>query len=60
MEKDGDTMLDMAKDQGYVPKGCYLKGQIVTMLIFENKDPCKGCHLDRKKCGGRKNGNSIK
>ena len=49
-----DIALDMAKDQGYVPKGCYLKGEVITILILQGKDPCAGCNLNRKKCGGRK------
>ncbi len=48
-----DMLLDMAKNQGYVPKGCYLDGPIVMALTTEGTDPCNGCNLDREKCGGR-------
>ncbi len=48
-----DIHLEMAKDQGYVPKTCYLKGEVITLLMLEGKDPCAGCNLDRLKCKGR-------
>ena len=49
-----DIQLEMAKNQGYVPKHCYLKGEVVMMLMMDSRDPCKGCNLDRQKCGGRR------
>lgn len=50
---ESDVMLRLAKQQGYVPNGCLLAGRIVMGLVNEGKDPCKGCHSDRNKCGGR-------
>ena len=50
---DDDFMLRMAKDQGYVPSGCLLGGQIVMGLVNSGKDPCEGCKGPREKCGGR-------
>lgn len=51
-DKD-DMLLDMAKGQGYVSKGCLLGGQTVMGLVNNGTDPCKGCECDRNKCGGR-------
>ena len=48
-----DHFLNMSIQQGYVPKGCLLGGQIVWGLVSEGADPCKGCNCDRGKCGGR-------
>ena len=49
-----DFQLEMAKEQGYVPKDCYLKGILVMLLVGEGKNPCEGCNLDRKKCMSKK------
>lgn len=48
-----DHFLNMSIQQGYVPKGCLLGGQIVWGLVSEGEDPCKGCNCKRSKCGGR-------
>jgi len=50
---DDDWMLSMAKDQGYVPRGCLLGGLTVMTVVNESKDPCRGCACDRAKCSGR-------
>lgn len=50
---DEDILRIMAISQGYVPKDCYLNGSLVMVIVNEGKDPCKGCNLDRNKCGGR-------
>jgi len=48
-----DILLQMAKDQGYVPTGCLLGGMIVMGAIKKGHDPCWGCNGPREKCGGR-------
>ena len=48
-----DHFLKMSIQQGQVPKGCLLNGQIVWGLTTDGKDPCDGCNCDRSKCGGR-------
>lgn len=48
-----DFQLEMAINQGYVPPKCLLLGGLVMALINSGEDPCKGCHMDRVKCGGR-------
>ena len=48
-----DHFLNMSIQQGYVPKGCLLGGQLVWGLVKDGKDPCKGCACNRTKCGGR-------
>jgi len=48
-----DIFLNMSIEQGYVPKGCLLVGQMVFGLVKDGIDPCKGCRCDRDKCGGR-------
>ncbi len=48
-----DFMLDMAIQQGYVPKDCQLDGGLVMAHINESKDPCHGCNANRFKCKGR-------
>ena len=48
-----DIFLKMAKDQGYVPQGCLLGGQVVMGLVQKGTDPCVGCNCPREKCGGR-------
>lgn len=48
-----DMWLQMAKGQGYVPKGCLLGGQVVMGLVNKGDDPCAGCNCDRTMCGGR-------
>uniref|UniRef100_A0A6M3LVN1 Uncharacterized protein n=1 Tax=viral metagenome TaxID=1070528 RepID=A0A6M3LVN1_9ZZZZ len=50
---EDDFMLEMAKQQGYVPKSCLLGGMVVMALTREGKSPCSGCNCDRKKCEGR-------
>jgi hypothetical protein len=52
-DKD-DLLLQMAKEQGYVPNTCLLGGQTVMGLVNSGKDPCDGCKCDRSKCCGRK------
>ena len=51
-----DMFLEMAIQQGYVPKDCMLTGQIVMGLVNKGEDPCKGCNQDRSVCGGRSKG----
>lgn len=48
-----DHFLIMSIQQGYVPKGCLLNGNIVFLTVKDGKDPCEGCQCDRSKCGGR-------
>jgi len=53
-EPDPDDLhLEMAKGQGYVPKGCLLGGNVVMGLVNAGDDPCKGCEGPRHKCNGR-------
>ena len=47
-----DTMLNMAKGQGYVPAGCLLGGVTAMGLVNGGKSPCVGCECPRDKCGG--------
>ena len=49
-----DIMHEMMVQQGYVPSGCMLPGEMVFLLMKEGKDPCIGCNISREKCGGRK------
>ena len=48
-----DTLLELAKRQGYVPKNCNLPGIIVMELVNGGEDPCAGCNRDRTVCKGR-------
>ena len=48
-----DFILTACKNQGYVPQGCLLVGQLVYGLVAKGDDPCKGCQGDRLICGGR-------
>lgn len=48
-----DIMRSLCIEQGYVPAGCTLRGEIVFMLVNRGEDPCAGCNEDRAKCGGR-------
>lgn len=50
---DPDFFLQMAIDQGYVPKTCLLGGELVMATINTSEDPCKGCRGPREKCEGR-------
>ncbi len=51
----GDPMLELVKQQGYVPAGCNLAGMLVMHLTTKGEDPCAGCNEDRAKCKGRPN-----
>lgn len=48
-----DIMLDLAKAQGYTPKGCLLGGMIVMAEVQSGRHPCDGCNCLREKCGGK-------
>ena len=48
-----DMMLEMAKQQGYVPLKCILPGAIVMGLINKGENPCWGCNQDRSVCEGQ-------
>ena len=48
-----DVMLELCKQQGYVPAKCTLSGAIVFGLINKGENPCDGCNEDRNKCDGR-------
>lgn len=48
-----DIHIKMAIQQGYVPQGCLLNGQLVMGIICSGGDPCKGCTCSRNKCQGR-------
>lgn len=48
-----DAMLDLCKQQGYVPQGCRLDGKLIFALVSEGKDSCDGCNHDRTICAGR-------
>lgn len=50
---EDDLMLPMAIKQGYVPADCRLGGLMILELVHSGEDPCRGCHYDRKLCGGR-------
>jgi hypothetical protein len=45
--------LEMAIQQGYVPKTCLLSGKIVMDEMNNGLDPCANCNGPRKKCHGR-------
>src|SRR5512137_858445 len=49
----GDGLLKLAIQQGHVPAGCLLSGEMVLGLINGGKDPCEGCNGPRERCGGR-------
>lgn len=53
---DTDTMLKLCIQQGYVPPKCLLNGHLVFLLVNKGEDPCAGCNMDRKECGGRPKG----
>lgn len=48
-----DLLLEMAKQQGYVPPKCYMVGKLVFALQRRGDDPCVGCVGNRLICGGR-------
>ncbi len=50
-----DTMKELCIQQGYVPPTCQLPGMIVWHLIQAGESPCRGCNMDREKCGVRRN-----
>lgn len=50
---DNDAWLNIAKAQGYVPKGCLLGGNVVMAETSAGRDACAGCNGPREKCGGR-------
>ena len=54
--KQKDSLLQLCIAQGYVPKDCYLPGVIAFVLVNKGEDPCRGCNLERKVCGGRPKG----
>lgn len=50
LKKQNDLLLQMAIQQGSVPKGCKLDGQLV-LLLTQQGDACKGCNLStRQSC----------
>ena len=48
-----DTLLEIAKGQGYVPQTCLLGGAVVMGIINTGKNPCRGCNGPRNKCNGQ-------
>lgn len=48
-----DSLLGMAKLQGYVPETCLLGGHLVMTEISQNRNPCAGCNGPREKCHGK-------
>jgi hypothetical protein len=48
-----DKLLGLCIQQGYVPAGCLLGGDMVLGLIGKGQDPCRGCHGPRHICLGR-------
>lgn len=52
-ERKADSMLSMVINQGYVPGGCLLNGQVVYLLVKQGEDACAGCNLNRAICNGR-------
>jgi len=48
-----DFLLQMCKQQGYVPKGCLLGGIVVMSETQAGRSPCWGCEGPREKCGGK-------
>ncbi|MEE9215703.1 MAG: hypothetical protein V3U54_13190 [Thermodesulfobacteriota bacterium] len=53
-----DHFLIISKQQGYVPSGCTLDGQLVLALVNDGQDPCADCNADRNVCKGRPNKNN--
>ena len=51
---ESDTLLNMCKEQGYVPGTCLLGGMTAWSEVKAGRDPCSGCHCDRDKCHGRR------
>lgn len=49
---ENDTLLGMAKMQGYVPGTCLLGGVTVMGMVAKSTKPCKGCNGPRDKCKG--------
>lgn len=39
-----DSLLELAKQQGYVPKECEMDGGLVMALINDGQKPCTGCN----------------
>jgi len=50
---ESDVLLNLCKEQDYVPRTCLLAGYIAMALVRELKDPCDGCNCDRNICRGR-------
>jgi len=48
-----DRVLQLFKNRGVVPDGCYLNGLLILVEFRLKADPCAGCNLDRERCGGR-------
>jgi hypothetical protein len=48
-----DTLLAMAKGQGYVPKTCLIGGFVAMSEVQGGRNPCWGCEGPRAKCGGK-------
>lgn len=52
VEVSQDLILKKAKEQGYVPEGCYMDGELVMALVNSGYNPCDGCNADRSICHG--------
>ena len=50
---ESDTLLKMAKDQGYVPTTCLINGVLVMSEVNDGRDPCASCEGPRGRCHGR-------
>ncbi len=50
---EDDGMLAMAQEQGWVPAGCYMDGQLLFALQKRGEDPCNVCNGHRLRCQGR-------
>ena len=47
-----DTLLSLAKKQGYVPSRCLLGGAVVMAETYAGHSACWSCNGPRIKCGG--------
>ena len=52
-DPSGDTKLQMAIHQGYVPGTCLLGGVIVLDEVNKGRNPCWGCNGPRERCMGK-------
>lgn len=51
MKVEDDKWIEVKKK--YTTEKCQLDGQLIFILAIKGEDPCAGCNLNRKDCGGR-------